>query len=616
MLRRFRLDRTGAYEKLVIAECLAHALAAFIEGRQAPLEMGAEQGGIPHWDDIVVLHCDGLHEHIQIKRQAADFDESGPLRAPNPKTPSEFDKAIASLADWSRGHIDVPRKFVLKVPALQIQIKKGYYVRQFEELCSVCRLAGTTAEALEGRDDGPTTKAFLWLTTWCGFEDWAHILSALKHLTISIEGVETDLRDRAVGALDRHFTSGQNALDSIIAYVGREIADVSAISCRPLLKHLLHLARPELVTWTQYHYRDAAAGWSVSGTHDVASEEIESAGSVVERLWKDCGTSRKLRIAAQCPHNDPHNPSITATILRLALHLQGSSQALISGEASWRARAQHELGHTLGIGDSDFEHMTWLDDAQPPGQSTLRQVQGIVQTEGEANDLALAMDQTVWLQIVEKMQQRLGTVQDIDLRRAMALLWEEWRNELAQEPIARSALLSRMMYPRGEGKDHVRALRVGPKATGLLTDALETLVLVAVGLNEVNANWQQFGNLGSVCVIALRRWSGPSNATAYVRDVPSDGLSALLGPEASPIVILSGVEDSPSEVLGIGLADDARTSTSMATPRQPRMLITRSSSIRQRLRNGTLEGLRTYFRQAWQSSEEAREEAIRYASGA
>lgn len=64
MLRRFRLERKSDYEKLVIAQRLADMLEKFLSGRLAPLSIGAEQGGIEEWDDVVIMHTTDHYEHL------------------------------------------------------------------------------------------------------------------------------------------------------------------------------------------------------------------------------------------------------------------------------------------------------------------------------------------------------------------------------------------------------------------------------------------------------------------------------------------------------------------------------------------------------------------------
>jgi hypothetical protein len=81
MLRRFRLERKSDYEKLVIAQRLADMLEKFLSGRLAPLSIGAEQGGIEEWDDVVIMHTADHYEHLQIKRQSTDFCTKDPDKA-------------------------------------------------------------------------------------------------------------------------------------------------------------------------------------------------------------------------------------------------------------------------------------------------------------------------------------------------------------------------------------------------------------------------------------------------------------------------------------------------------------------------------------------------------
>jgi len=75
MFRRFQLESKGRYEKLVIAQRLSDMLDKFLDGRIAPLRIGAEQGGIAERDDVVIHHNDEHWEHLQIKRQTSCFSD-------------------------------------------------------------------------------------------------------------------------------------------------------------------------------------------------------------------------------------------------------------------------------------------------------------------------------------------------------------------------------------------------------------------------------------------------------------------------------------------------------------------------------------------------------------
>lgn len=612
MLKRFRLERKGTYERLVIAERLTQMLESFIEGKTAAVEMGSEQGGISHWDDFVVKHPDGMLEHVQIKRQIVDFSTSAAVR-PAGVALSVLDDALASLAAWSKpepGKVLDTRKFVLEIPSQSCLIKRELRVSHLEELCGVCRLAGTHEAGLTARmnTDGPTKRMYEWLTTWCGFDDWAHILSALSRVTVKVGGVDADLEERALASLGRHFLEPTRALESLLAYIGREAADVTSITCPPLLQHLYPFARPEVVKWTQYHFEPTGT-WSISGTHGIASGNLETATSVVNGLWQNSGGQRRLRIAAACPPQDPTALSITAALLRLALHLQGGSQGLLLGKLAWYSRASQELGHTLGISDSDFEYLAWLEDGDRLKPSTFRALNGVAGARAEADALALAMDDEVWQQVVIKIQARLNFVADLPLLQALEKMWLTWRDELNLQPSLKSELFARLLYPQGEGRNSAHALRVGPRTVDLIVTAIETMLLVAVAVGGDASTWCDFPECGAVNAIALRRWSGPIGSSSEVSELTSHGLAALLGTDTAPVIILSGVDESPTTVLEVGIADDATSGTSMGAPRHHQLLVTRSK-IERHLRRGTLETVRQHFGAQWRANVEARQTAI------
>ncbi|MCS5937593.1 hypothetical protein LNO10_10450 [Klebsiella variicola subsp. variicola] len=139
MLRRFRLERKSDYEKLVIAQRLADMLENFLIGRLTPLAIGAEQGSIEEWDDVVIMYSTDHYEHLQIKRQSTDFCTKNPDQTKQPKrkprngsvdtepTPSVLDTAFSSLArNAASGKLDETpdRKFKLILVGLHLFYKK------------------------------------------------------------------------------------------------------------------------------------------------------------------------------------------------------------------------------------------------------------------------------------------------------------------------------------------------------------------------------------------------------------------------------------------------------------------------------------------------------------
>lgn len=112
MIRRFRLEQKGRYEKLVIAQRLSDMLDKFLDGRPTSLGIGAEQGGIAEWDDVVIYHSNDHWEHLQIKRQTSEFSEK------------HVDKAVYLEALASRKAAKAAKKDEAKTaPALHLRKK-------------------------------------------------------------------------------------------------------------------------------------------------------------------------------------------------------------------------------------------------------------------------------------------------------------------------------------------------------------------------------------------------------------------------------------------------------------------------------------------------------------
>lgn len=130
------------------------------------------------------------------------------------------------------------------------------------------------------------------------------------------------------------------------------------------------------------------------------------------------------------------------------------------------------------------------------------------------------------------------------------------------------------------------------------------LLLVSVGLG--GANWRSIEPVGDVLSIALRHWSGELGDTDGPRRLGDDNLRKLLGHSPPPVVILSGIEESATELLLAGIAEDLESGHSMAAERQPRLLVTRSQVYKQ-LRTGTLIKLQAHFQRHWGAWLQARE---------
>lgn len=219
------------------------------------------------------------------------------------------------------------------------------------------------------------------------------------------------------------------------------------------------------------------------------------------------------------------------------------------------------------------------------------------------------MDELVWQRLIQGVTKKFTAITDPALANAMETVWLGWLVGFTSNPKSRRKFLEQLLYPKTEGKNAKHALRLGPRTLDLLVSAVEILLLVAVGGGGNGTDWKSFPDCGQVLSIALKYWSGPAGSTPEVRQLSDDPLMTVIGPSPAPVVILSGVSASPSELLNIGMADDAETATSMAAERQPHLLVTRSGAFHH-LRRGTLASVRQHFTKQWQDRLLARQSAI------
>lgn len=654
MIRRFRLEQKSLYEKLVIAQRVSDMLEKFLDGRVAPLEIGAETGGIEEWDDVVVVHSRESFEHLQIKRQTTDFCTKDPdllkyqaqrakRQAARKKSESKtstsadlsdcaseqsagadaakgilsvLDSAFLSLAKHAQlgTFAEMPeRRFQLTLVGAHLHIKKDLTVNHLDELCKLCRQPGLDPAELALGEDGPRTRAYQWLTTWCGFKDWAQIIETLKRVSVVCVGNDDALRQRSVQSLGRHFIDPVRALERLLMVITSDISDSAALGCRAIIRALKDELRPDIETWAQYLLLDGGQSggktWSFSGTHDLAAVAPLLAQGVVAHLWDGTAGNRRLRVYA--PYAPPVGATLTllSAILRMALHLPNGSQSLLLGEPTWRSSVGHEVGHTFGCAENDFGELPWMENAERLVCSLDHQFQTQGAARAEAAALASAMDDLVWQRVVQGLAIKIAAVNDLALADAMETIWLGWLADFAKDPEDRRQFLEQLLYPQTEGKNATHALRLGPRTLDIVVSAVELLLLVAVGVGGTGTAWKHFPGCGEVLSIALKYWSGPASDAPEVRLLSDDPLINVVGPSPAPVVILSGVTSPPSELLNVGMADDAETATSMAAERQPHLLVTRSG-VFNHLRHGTLASVQKHFTKQLQDRLMARQSAI------
>ena len=630
MLKKLRLDQKGKYEQIVATQYLAAMVVAFVDSREHARSIGREQGGITHWDDIVVEHQDSSYEHVQIKRQDTDFDNSNPItrgliskgpRQGEPQDRSPLDEAIVSLATHFSSQngptTRTPnRTFTLAIPGPQIDVKKHLPIRHLISLCSDCQIQGANGAglALRASGDQPTQQLFEWLTTWCGFTDWNHILAALSRLTIHLCNNESALELEISRILAPHFNTPDSVRTEVMHYIADNTTDIAATTPILLFNHLRAYLRSDRPTWTQYSFDSTGPKWTVAGIHGQSATHIELPDEIVPELWAHTGRDRKLKITAAWPPMAPRC-SLSVALGRLALHLPSAGQALLLGADVWRTGVCQAVAGTLGLEEDSFQTLPWAEHSLPLNPSDVREITGVVGDRQEATSLIAVMDEVTWSKVCEKLVGKFSVeIVDVSLLAAVESLWSSWKAELNQDSQCRNEFLAKMLHPLAEGTDILGELRVGILTVNLLSDSMFLLLIVAVGLGDENATWEHLGSAGKVRTIGLRRWGGPAGQLRYPRDLEVDG-DILLGKEIADVIILSGVKTSPGEIEKLNLAENVSDKDSLAKSSAPNYLVTNSMNFKLKLRGATLTSLRAFFAAELQRIKTNRENNINRVTG-
>ncbi|MCS4281581.1 ABC-three component system protein [Stenotrophomonas rhizophila] len=575
------------------------------------IEIGSEQGCIEHWDDIVALYPDGWYEHTQVKRQGAQFCSQPPVRPSPDANLSALDSAFLSLSQWSDADGDQSkfrRKFALCLFGPDVQIKRGLRVDHLLEIAGLCSHESTKWQQMSERHDGPTEAVFNWLNTWCGFRDWEHIHFVLSRVSISFALAENNLDAEIERMLARYFDDTGAARAALLTYMFDQESDVGAIQSRALLQHLSCFLRPEVASWTQYKKSNQISTWTVSGTHGLRDETAEAPIDVVTGLWDQGAKHKVLRLVA--PHNsvDATKLALPHAVLRMAIHLKGGTQCLITGAEAWRNVAASALGDTLGNATSDVSDLPWLEFPEQSAVS-MRTLTGPSESNAEAEALMQAMDDVLFEQLVERVNRVIESVRDPDLLSRLHELWEVWRKLLINNTAARREFFSGLLHPKTERLPHGSLLRVGPKALDLLTSAVVALLSVSISIGGEGSRWDEIKDCGGVLSIALKQWSGPIGSQNGKRSLDSDDLHEIIGSAPPSVVILSGVEAPASAVLDTNMAETPYDATSLIARRQPKILVT-NYRLDRIIYRGTLDSVKEHFSREWRLQATAKEEAI------
>ena len=604
MLSKLRLKQTDQYEQSVATYETAQMIVQYIlDGRDHAKNIGSEQGGIIHWDDFVVEQADGIFRHLQVKRQTTPFCSLSVNRTvkkgANPSGElqdlSEFDKAMKSLGDWivknSLGKVSTERTFMIVVPEGTVSIKKTITINNLDRLCSQEISALTDINRFRNLRsiDSVTNDICTWLTEWCDYRDDDVILSALKNLKIKITGnplmIDTGIRNQ----LQRCFSDIDTVLSQIHSLLDTNSTFTNAITPRDVHRVLNGYLLNTTPNWTQYYLNSGT--WEISGTHDANSPEPEMPAVTVPALWNAAKTGIFKLKGTRIPDD------IGRAIVRLIVHLQNHPTAYIDQSQAWLEAANRLLGGTLGIDEEDCLPKNWkvVDEPNVCKSTNIRTLSTAQEIDDEARCLNEQMNEFTWEEIKQQVTSKIRSMPSSELRAELDKRWASWKVSLDNLSNNRYMFLSSMLTVKAEGQSVFPDVRLGPKTTKILKQAIFLHLVIAIGLSEMDLGWQSVGTDLSIAACALTHWSGPSDENRTVRKITDDnGLEKLLGQVTSKILLMSGTEvhhnDLTTELLGNGKVPE----NNIASPHRP-ILITNNRKFKKLIDKGEIEPIRAYI---------------------
>lgn len=617
MLKKLFLDQTKKYEQAIAIYEISKMLVGFVQGRKHHLGVGAEQGDIKDWDDFVYETSNNTFIHVQVKRQQTNFSDK-PCTKDSTKDEklSTLDKSMQSLAKWikkSKPNSQIKRTFVLELPAIDIQIKKELTVRQFRDFNTIHIVHATDAQGLSKlqntQNDKTTQNIFNWLINWCEFDDWEHILQALRVLTLKVVGNEVDILTNAEGLLKPVFREGKEVINMIKLFILDNTAYTATIKPRQLLFELKDYLFQNISIWTQFEKVDSH--WNISGIHDLEfNDKIERPSIIVPSLWNN-DRSRYLKIKA--PVND--SCKLSESLMRLVVHQDGLVHTHCEDKIGWVNSIKCKVGGTIGIGANDLDNLSVVENTEVFSTSDNKTLKSRSEHESISEELHTEMLAKTWTLVLKNIEKKLDEMESSELRKAVETRWNTWKLQFEKSPCKQKKLFHNMLHPKAEGKDIVDELRVGAKTASLLADGLFLLLVVSVCLDVENkGDWENITSYLSINTIGLCFWSGPAGKERKVRKISNLSVTQeLLGKENDSVLILSGTDSSNSAILGNDLTGVVYNDISLAAPNTPKLLITNDPIINNFIEKGEIATLKRFLESNLNKQEHIRKESIQRA---
>ncbi len=618
MLQKIKLNLTEKYQQAIAGYHLADMVVKFAQGQEHVLNIGTEQGGIQKWDDLVLMVKPTHYKHIQIKSQFTDFPEDPTVRdnyqsgkrSGSPRDLNKFDETLESLANWNTtidpSTISPKHSFEFSIPVITLRIKQGLTAKNLNDLIAVHIKPHTTAADLVTLQSAEplVQRCFEYLTTWCSFTGWDHILKVFRLLQFAQRGTENDLHSNTEQILSNVFTNPADARAKIIQYLLDNTTFVGAISPRPLLYLLKDQLLPTVQLWTQIE--KVGSQWEISGIQDLSDpQEIERPNIVVPALWNN-DRYRNLKILI------PPDEScvLLNNVIHLALHLKGQVNTHASNKDLWSKTISEKVGGTIGTSANDCNDISITENTSPFTSSNSKILDTPADRDTFANKINSEIINSTWQMMVAELEKKLTSETQTELRDAVYARWVVWKKSLNADENQRKLLLQGLVHPQAEGSDIMGELRIGPKSVHIIVEGLYLLLVISVALSTNENTWNQLTPELNAKLIGIEYWSGVSGKPRKVKSLDADkDILELIGKESSKVLVLSGVRSNKEDIYDYSLADGKEKFPHLGTPYRPKLLLTFNPKIRKLINEGKTAPITSFLKEMLKEDTDAKSKA-------
>ncbi|HCH2609573.1 TPA: hypothetical protein NKS41_000084 [Vibrio parahaemolyticus] len=624
MLKKLKLIRADKYAESVTTYYAARAVIAHLEGREHCKRIGNEQGDVPEWDDIVLHDLNGRTIYCQVKRQMTDFctkkhDDNIITRSVNKgkfQPLSPLDKAFRSLADIFNTATKevIDKTFYLSTPFPQISVKDCISLVNLKDVCNEWQKKGATLQDFTSTEDKHTKLVKLWLKTWCNFHNDTAMFYCLRCVEVHNLGDEDNIHEQCNTSLSNWYQDSDKVRTLITQFLVDNASENHSLTPRLIANHIQEHIKTERQKWVRYE-KHGPSDWSISGilSNDVST--VEPANAVVETLWDD-NANRNFELQLHRHPNVTRNCSLDLSLIRLALHAPRSVSLRHNEASSWKDNISSEINFSIGSSKDELKKLNVLDYKLNWYTSYSRSLSKRQEISEENSSLHRSMDCITWMKIKDAVDDIIASMNEGEVQDAAEDIWCNWKKTIDLDLEVQSEAMYDMLFAIVENNQQIGQLRTGLNTVNIMSEAFETLLLIAIGLGANSVNWTDFKNKFSLRVIALAVWCGAqpkgsrNRTKSFFTGDSLDVRREFLGKETSKILVLPQASSSPTEILACTLASDPSSGDSMADARTPNAVITRSMAFIDAVEENTIESLKAYVNSVINKRKEQRDEHV------